>query len=67
MLANVMQMKFEYLIHMKAKSELMICRKRSLNVCSMLLENVMQMKSEHLIYMKGKSERLICRRRSLNV
>ena len=31
-LVNVMQMKFEHLIHMKAKSERVIRRKRSLNV-----------------------------------
>ena len=57
MLANVMQMKFEHLIHIKAKSERLTA----------VLANVMQMKSEHLIHIKAKSERLICRRRSLNV
>ena len=57
MLASIMQMKFEYLIHMKAKSERLTA----------MLENVMQMKSEHLINMKAKSERLICKIRSLNV
>ena len=31
-LANVIQMKTEHLIHMKAKSECLICRRRSLNV-----------------------------------
>ena len=31
-LANVMQMKSEHLIHMKAKYERLICRRRSLNV-----------------------------------
>ena len=29
---NVMQMKSEHLIHMKAKSERLICRRRSLNL-----------------------------------
>ena len=63
-LANVMQMKCEHLINMKAKSERLICRRRSLNVCFAKLAK-MQMKSEHLINMKAKSERLIRRRRSL--
>ena len=45
-LANVIQMKFEHLIHMKAKSESMICRRRSLNVSTMVLAHVMQMRSE---------------------
>ena len=31
-LANVMQMKSEHLIHIEAKSECLICRRRSLNV-----------------------------------
>ena len=31
-LENVIQMKSEHLIHMKAKSERLICRRRSLNV-----------------------------------
>ena len=31
-LANVIQMKSEHLIHIKAKSEHLICRRRSLNV-----------------------------------
>ena len=42
-----MQIKSEHLIHMKANSERLICRRRSLNVLSAVLENVMQMKSEH--------------------
>ena len=63
----MMQMKSEHLIHIKAKSERPICRRRSLNDLSVELANVMQMKSEHLIHIKEKSERLICRRRSLNV
>ena len=61
-LANVMQMKSEHLIHIKTKSERLICRRRSLNVWSTVLANVIQMKSEHLICIKAKSERLICRR-----
>ena len=65
-LANVIQMKFEQLIHMKAKFERLICRRRSLNVSTAVLAYVMQMKSEHLIHMKAKSERLICKRRNLN-
>ena len=32
MLENVIQMKSKHLIHMKVKSELFICRRRSLNV-----------------------------------
>ena len=64
-LANVIQMKSEHLIHMKAKSERLICRRQSLNVSSTVLTNVIQMKSEHLIHIKAKSERLICRKRSL--
>ena len=32
MLENVMQMKFEHLIHMKEKSEHLIYKRRSLNV-----------------------------------
>ena len=60
MLANVIQMKSEHLIHIKAKSERLICRRRSLNVLSAMLANVMHMKSEHLIHIKAKSERLIC-------
>ena len=67
MLENVIQMKFEHLIHMKAKSERQIYRRQSLNLSTVVLENVRQMKFEHLIHMKAKSERLICRRRSLNV
>ena len=66
-LANVIQMKSEHLIHMKAKSELLIYKRRSLNVTTAMLAHVMQMKSEHLIHMKAKSECLIYRRRSLNV
>ena len=31
MLANVMQMKFEHLMHMKTKSEHLICRRRNPN------------------------------------
>ena len=31
-LENVIQMKSEHLIHIKAKSECLICRKRSMNV-----------------------------------
>ena len=31
-LENVIQMKSEHLIHMKVKSERLICRRRSLNV-----------------------------------
>ena len=49
---------------MKAKSESLICRKRSLNVTYVALENVMQMKCEHLIHMKRKSELLIFRKRA---
>ena len=67
MLVNVMQMKSKHLIHMKAKSERLICRRRNLNVLTAVLGNVIQMKSEHLIHMKAKSERLICRRQSLNI
>ena len=54
----MMQMKSEHLIHIKAKSERLIRRRRSLNVLSAVLANVMQMKSEHLIQIKAKSERL---------
>ena len=54
----MMQMKCEHLINMKAKSERLLCRRRSLNVRSAELANVMQMKPEHLIHMKAKSERL---------
>ena len=53
---------YEHLIYMKAKSERLICRRRSLNVSTAMSANVMQMKSEHLIHMKVKSEHLICRR-----
>ena len=31
-LENVIQMEFEHLIHIKAKSERLICRRQSLNV-----------------------------------
>ena len=61
-LANVIQMKSEHLIHIKAKSERLICKRRSLNVLSTMIENVIHMKSEHLIHIKAKFERLICRR-----
>ena len=66
-LANVIQIKSEHMIHMKAKSESLICRRRNLNVSTAVLAHVMQIKSEHLIHMKAKSKRLMCRRRSLNV
>ena len=66
-LVNVIQMKFEHLIHMKANSECLICRRQSMNVSTTVLAYVMQMRSEHLIHMKVKSELLICRIRSLNV
>ena len=59
MLANVIQMKYEHMIHMKAKSERLIYRRRSLNVSTTVLALMMQMKSEHLIHMKAKSERLV--------
>ena len=55
-----MKVKSEHLIHMKVKSEHLICRRRSLNVSTVVLAIVMQMKSEHLIHMKAKSERLNC-------
>ena len=51
-----MQIKSEHLIHMRAKPELLICIRRSLNVESVVLANVMQMKSEHMIHMKAKSK-----------
>ena len=51
-----MQMKSENLIHMKANSKRLICRRRSLNVSTAVLAVVMQMKCEYLIYMKAKSE-----------
>ena len=57
-LANVIHMKSKHLIHMKAKSERLIYRRRSLNISTVVLAHVMQMKSEHLIHMKAKSERL---------
>ena len=66
-LANVIQMKSEHLINMKAKSERLICRRTKSEHLTAVLENVIQMKSEHLINMKEKSERLIRRRRSLNI
>ena len=56
-LANVIQMKSEHLIHIKAKSESLTA----------VLANAIHMKSEHLIHIKAKSKRLTCRRRSLNV
>ena len=40
-LANVIQMKSEHLIHMKAKSERLIFRRRSLNVSITVLAHVM--------------------------
>ena len=60
-------MKSEYLIHIRAKYNGLICRRRSLNVLSAMLANMMQMKSENLIHIKAKSERLICKSGSLNV
>ena len=60
MLANVMLMKSEYLIHMKAKSERLICKRRSLNVRFAVLVNVMELNFEYLIHVKPKSELLIC-------
>ena len=42
------------------------CRRRSLNVCIVVLANVMQIKSKHLIHLKAKSERLY-KRQILNV
>ena len=66
-LENVIQMKSEHLIHMKAKSERLIYRRQSLNVSTAVLAHVMQMKSEYLIHMMAEPERSICRRRSLNV
>ena len=65
--ANVIQMKFEHLIHMKAKSKRLIYRRRSLNISNAVLVHGMQIKSEHLIHMMAKSERLICRRQNLDV
>ena len=65
-IAHVIQMKSEHLIHMKVKSERLICRIQSLNVSTAVLAHVMEMKSEHLIHMKAKLERLLCKRRSLN-
>ena len=62
MLANVMRMRSEHLIHIKVKSERLICRRGSLNVRSVVLANVMSMKSEHVIHIKAKSEHLLCRR-----
>ena len=59
-LAHVMQMKSENLIHMKAKSERLIYRRQSLSVSTDVLAHVMQIKSKHLIHIKAKSERLIC-------
>ena len=67
MQVNVMQMKSEHFIHMKAKSERLIYKRRSPNISVMVLTKVMQMKSKHLIHMKAKSEGLIYRRQSLNV
>ena len=67
MLANVMQMKSEHLIHITGKSECLIYIRRSLNVSTVMLVNVMHMKSKHLIHMKAKYELLICKRRRLNV
>ena len=58
MLAHVMQMKFEHMIHMIAKSERLICRRQCLKVSAAVLSNVMQMKSKHLIHMKTKFKRL---------
>ena len=52
MLANVIQMKSKHLIHMKAKFERLICRRRSLNVWSTVIAKVMQMKFEHLIHIR---------------
>ena len=46
-LANMMQTKFEHLIHMKAKSERPIYRRQSRNYDA---ENVMQTKFERLIH-----------------
>ena len=65
-LANVIHMKPEHMIHMKVKFECLIYRRRSLNVSTSVLSHVMQMKSEHMIHMMAKFEHLICRRRSLN-
>ena len=62
-------MKLEHLIHMKAKSECIICKRRSLNVSTAMLEKVMQMKSEHLIHMKKEKPKYPDsrnQRRSLN-
>ena len=64
-IAHVMQIKSEHLIHMKVKFERLICRIQSLNVSTAVLAHVMQMKFEHLIHMKAKFERLLCKRRSL--
>ena len=58
-----MQMKSEHLIHIEAKSERLICRRRSLNVCFAKLAK-MQMKFEHLINMKAKSKRLMQKTKS---
>ena len=49
----MMQMKSEHLIHIEAKSELLIRRRRSLNVWPAELANVMQMKSEHLVHIEA--------------
>ena len=48
-------MKSEHLIHMKAKSERLICRRRSLNVLTTVLTIVM-MKSECLNYGVNNSD-----------
>ena len=66
MLENVIQMKSEHLIHMKARSESLTV-KDEVSVSNCNARKCDNMQYEDLIHMKTKSERLICRKRNLNV